>query len=117
MHPVWWWDGVAPTGLVTARTTPLKQRHLASNPFMTFFYWDPQHDTVAIDADAEWVDAADLANAWEAIKRVPAPVGFDPAMIWPDGPGSADCGMLRLSAHRIVATRAGQPGLMWRRSA
>ena len=35
---------------------------------------------------------------------MPGPVGFDPAIIWPSGPGSADCGFLRLTARRIVVT-------------
>jgi hypothetical protein len=113
MHPVWWWDGDRPTALVTARPTALKVRHLAANPSMSCFYWDPAHDTVAIDATAEWIDATERPRAWDAIKGVAAPVGFDPAMIWPAGPGADDCGILRLTAHRIVATPAGRPGLRW----
>ena len=45
---------------------------------------------------------------------MPGPVGFDPAIIWPGGPESADCGFLRLTARRIVVTPAGQPGVRWR---
>jgi general stress protein 26 len=114
MHPVWWWDG-SPGALVTARPTPLKVRHLAANPRVTCFYWDPAHDTVAIDATARWLDDAERADAWEAVKAVPSPVGFDPAMIWPDGPASPGCAMLRFTADRIVATPAGQPGVRWPR--
>lgn len=76
---------------------------------------DPQHDVVAIDAIAEWIDAGSRADAWEQIKAVEPPVGFDPAMIWPDGPESADCGFLRFEAHRVIATRAAQAGLIWSR--
>jgi hypothetical protein len=113
MHPVWWWDGDAPTALVTARPTPVKTRHLAVNPSVTCFYWDSAHDTVAIDATAEWVEADARGEAWDAVMSVAAPVGFDPAIIWPDGPSAADCGFLRLTAHRLVATLAGKPGLRW----
>ena len=113
MHPVWWWDGPAPVALVTARTTPLKVRHLAANPRVTCHYWDASHDTVAVDATAEWLDLAGREEAWERLRSVPPPVGFDPAMIWPDGPASPDSGILRFTAHRVVATAAGQPGLRW----
>ncbi len=117
MHPVWWWpeggDDGAPTAIVSARPTPVKVRHLAERPNVSCFYWDPAHDTVAIDAVAAWVPAAEVADAWEAVKGIDPPVGFDPALIWPDGPESADCGFLRLRATRIVATAAGQPGLRW----
>ena len=113
MHPVWWWDGAAPVALVTARPTALKVRHLAAHPVLTCFYWDPAHDTVAIDAAAEWIAPAGRAAAWDRVKGVEPPVGFDPAMIWPAGPASDDCGFLRLTAFRVVATPAGQPGHRW----
>jgi hypothetical protein len=114
MHPVWWWDGRHPVALVTARPTALKRRHLAANPVVSCFYWDPAHDTVAIDGDAEWLTPAERPGAWEQIKRVAPPVGFDPAMIWPTGPLTDDCGFMRLTARRIVVTPAGRPGLLWR---
>jgi len=114
MHPVWsWLDDDVPTALVSARPTPVKVAHLAANPRVSCFYWDPAHDTLAIDATAEWVPADRRADAWDRIAAVPPPVGFDPAIIWPDGPTSDDCGFLALRAHRIVATPAGKPGLRW----
>jgi hypothetical protein len=115
MHPVWCWEGDVPVGLVTARTTPIKIRHLEHRPVVSCFYWNPSHHTVAIDATATWLAPAAKLNAWEAIREVPAPVGFDPAMIWPDGPSADDCGILRLDPYRIVTTRAGQPQQLWRR--
>jgi hypothetical protein len=113
MHPVWWWDGPVPTAYVTARTTPVKVRHLAANPRLSCHYWDPAHDTVAIDATAEWLDLDGRRAAWAAIAAVAPPYGFDPGIVWPDGPTAADCGILRLTAHRVVATPAGRPGLRW----
>lgn len=117
MHPVWWWsgdDGV-PFALVSARrATPVKERHLAANPIVSCFYWDPAHDTVAIDATARWVEGGARAAAWEAVKGVAPPVGFDPAMIWPDGPTDPGCGFLRFEAHRLVVAPVGQPKLHWR---
>src|SRR6476620_3864665 len=82
MHPVWWWDRESPAALVSARPTPLKRAHLAANPFVSCYYWDPDHDTVAIDAVAEWVPERGRAAAWDAVKSVAAPVGFDPVVIW-----------------------------------
>jgi len=113
MHPVWWWDGDIPSALVTARPTALKKRHLAAHPVVSCFYWDPAHDTVAIDAAAEWLTPDARAMAWEQIRSVDAPVGFDPALIWPDGPASDDCAIIGLAAHRIVVTPAGRPGYLW----
>lgn len=114
MHPVWSWDDTGPTALVTSRRTPLKLAHLAVNPVVSCFYWDPHHDTVAIDARASWVAPGQVPAAWEQIAATPAPVGFDPAMIWPSGPDDPDCAILHLSAHRVLATPAGRPGLLWR---
>ena len=114
MHPVWFWAEDAPYALVTARPTPLKVRHLAAMPRVSCFYWDPTHDTVAIDATAAWLDEDATRAAWDAVKAIDPPVGFDPAMIWPDGPGSDDCRFLRFDAHRIRATPAAQPPLLWR---
>lgn len=116
MHPVWFWRDDVPVALVSARPTPIKMRHLDANRHVSCFYWDQAHDTVAIDATARWINLDDRSDAWRRIAEVPAPVGFDPTLIWPDGPGSADCAFLEFEAHRIVATPAGQPGLMWSRS-
>lgn len=117
MHPVWFWHDEQPVALVSARPTPLKVRHLDANPEVSCFYWDPAHDTVAIDATARWVDPDDRERAWRRIAEIPPPVGFDPTMIWPEGPTSVDCAFLHLDAHRIVVRPAGRPGLVWRRPA
>ncbi len=116
MHPVWFWDRTIPSGLVAARPTPLRVRHLEATPAVSCCYWDPSHDTVAIDAVASWLDADDRTAAWDAIAAVPPPVGFDPAAIWEDGPTAADCGILRLDPFRIVTTPVGGPAMIWSRS-
>jgi len=113
MHPVWFWDEEAPFALVTTRPTPLKVSHLAAHPEIACFYWDPVHDTVAIDATATWLDQVECRQAWQRILEVPPPVGFDPAMIWPEGLEAADCAFLRFQAYRMVATPAGTPGVRW----
>jgi general stress protein 26 len=113
MHPVWFWDDDAPQALVTARPTPIKVAHLAAHPTVSCFYWDPAHDTVAIDATASWLDRSQHDDAWRRIASVAPPVGFDPAIVWPEGPTSADCAFLMFEPHRIVATPAGRPGSRW----
>lgn len=113
MHPVWAWDGEVPVGLVTARTTALKVRHLAAHPHVSCFYWDPSHHTVAIDAVARWLPRDERIGAWRTIEATAPPVGFDPAMIWPDGPDSVDCGILELRATRIVTSPVGRQPLLW----
>ncbi|MEM9135463.1 MAG: pyridoxamine 5'-phosphate oxidase family protein [Actinomycetota bacterium] len=117
MHPVWFWDDDAPIALVSARPTPLKLAHLAAQPAVSCLYWDPAHDTVAVEATATWLPADQRQDAWDRIKAVPEPVGFDPAIIWPEGSGADDCAFLRFAAHRIVARPAGTPGLRWDRAA
>ncbi len=113
MHPVWFWDGDAPYALVTTRPTPLKVRHLEARSGVSCFYWDPCHDTVAVDAMTSWLEPSERKDAWRQIADVEPPVGFNPAIIWPEGPESDDCAFLRFDAHRIVATPAGKPGLRW----
>ena len=117
MHPVWFWDGDVPTALVSARPTRLKLAHLAAQSAVSCHYWDPAHDTVAIDAVAAWVPAGDRAAAWAAVASVPEPVGFDPAIVWPGGPGADDCAFLHLAAHRILAPPVGRPAVTWRAAA
>lgn len=112
MHPVWSWDG-PPTALVASRPTSLKRRHLAHKAMVSCTYWDPSHDTVTIDARAEWVPDGGLAHAWEAVRSAPAPVGFDPAMIWPEGPGAAGVAFVRLAAVRLVVAPGGVVAGRW----
>lgn len=106
----------APVALVSARHTPIKLAHLAAHPLVSCFYWDPEHDTVAIDAAARWVAPDRVPEAWERIRAIPPPVGFDPTIVWPDGPDDPGCAFLHLRAHRVLARPAGHAGLLWHRS-
>lgn len=114
LHPVWFWNEPAPVSLIATRPTPMKLAHIAAQPVISCFYWGEHHDTVAIDGTAEWILPENRSRAWEAIAALPEPVGFDPAIIWPDGPDSEDCAFLSVRAHRIVATPTGQPAARWR---
>ena len=113
MHPVWFWEEGEPYALVSARRTPLKVAHLDAHPAVACSYWDPSHATCVIDAAAAWLDEGELADTWDRIRAVPEPVGFDPAIIWPEGPDAEGVAFLRFDAHRIVATSPGAPSVRW----
>ncbi len=117
MHPVWVLGPTGVDGWVTTRRTPVKVRHLAGNPHVTCAYLAPDHDAAFFDGVASWAVGDERRLAWEVCLQAPPPVGFDPATIWPDGPASPDCGVLRLTASRIVATPAGRPGVRWQLAA
>ena len=107
VHPVWTsrLDGV--TGWLTTRKTPVKLRHLAGNPHVSFSYLAPNHDLAYFDCVAEWVDDPDgKLQCWNTFVRADPPVGYDPISIWTDGPGSPDFAALRLRPYRIQAGRA-----------
>jgi hypothetical protein len=114
VHPVWRWPVDGPVGYVTSRPTALRVAHIAAHPTMSFFYWSQQHDTVAIDAVARWVPADELLDVWNDIAATPAPVGFDPHIIWADGPTSADYAVLRVEAFRVIVRRGAQKLATWR---
>ena len=103
LHPIWETarDGTL-TGWITTRRTPLKLAHLTHAPFVSCSYWSPDHDTAVAECRARWeTDPAEAERVWELFRAAPAPLGHDPATIWPDGPGSADAGLLRLDPWRL----------------
>lgn len=117
MHPVWFREDDRLYALASARPTPLKLAHLEHSPYVSCSYWDPAHDVAVAECRAEWV--ADRHAAWARIAGVPAPVGFDPATIWPGGPDSPDCAFLRLTPWRLSVNSAarmmaGERPLTWR---
>ena len=65
VHPVWYWPAGGPVGYVASRPTPLRVAHIEAHPTMALFYWSPKHDTVAIDATAEWVPDLSLIHISE----------------------------------------------------
>lgn len=117
VHPVWRWLSDRPVGYVTSRPTPLRVAHIAAHPAMSFFYWSPKHDTVAIDASARWVPADELLDVWNEIASTPPPMGFDPHTIWPAGPTSDDYAVLRVEATRVIARQGVNKLPTWRASA
>jgi hypothetical protein len=119
VHPVWEIREGALRGLVGTRPTPLKRAHLAHAPHVSCTYWDPAHDVAVAECAARWLDEEERQDAWERIARAPAPVGYDPANIWPDGPASPEFAVIALEPWRVSAASAaalarGERAAVWR---
>ncbi|HVM09118.1 MAG TPA: pyridoxamine 5'-phosphate oxidase family protein [Acidimicrobiales bacterium] len=98
LHPLWTWDGAELTGIVATSPLSLKRRHIDAHPYVSFTYWQANHDTCTARCDVEW-DLSDEGRTagWEAFASAPAPVGYDPSIIpgW-DSPTSPGFGILKL---------------------
>ena len=120
LHPVWEAVDGGIHGWILSRPTPLKTRHLAANPHVSCSYLSASHDVAYFDCVAEWVDAPDeRRRVWDFVAAAPAPVGYDPATIFPDGPDSAGMRLLRLLPYRIqvglaVDLARGEKPRLWR---
>ncbi len=107
MHPIFEVVDGAPRGWALTDRTPLKDRHLAANPYVSCCYWSPAQNTVTIDCTASWVTDDDtLREAWELFAD-PEPPG------WGDLSGYGDAGihhprfnLLRLQPYRVQVLRA-----------
>ena len=98
LHPVW--EGRL--GWIATGRHTLKTKHLAGNANVALSYWDPQHDTVIVQAKAEWRDdAATRQRIWNLLKATPPPVGYDPALFWKGGPNDSSYGVLEITPYRI----------------
>jgi general stress protein 26 len=98
LHPIW--EGA--TGWIATGRQSHKAKHLAANPYVSLSYWDPQHKMIYADCRAEWDDSdASKRRIWDLYKNTPPPLGYDPAMIWRDGPGDPGFGLLKLTPWRI----------------
>ena len=98
LHPIW--EGT--TGWIATNRHSLKEKHLAKNPNVSLGYWDREAGLAYVDCLAEWDDAPEQKRRiWELFKATPPPLGYDLAMIWPQGPDDPDYGLLKLTAHRI----------------
>lgn len=104
VHPVWQLrDGVL-RGWLTTRRSPLKVRHLAANPHVSLAYLAANHDLAYFDCTAEWIEhETGKRECWDIFRDAPAPVGYDPAAIWPDGPESPGFAVLRFQPCRVQA--------------
>jgi hypothetical protein len=117
VHPVWEMTAEGLLGRVCTRATPTKRAHLAVSPYASCSYWDSRHDVAVAECAAEW--DPDPAVSWPAFSVPPPPAGFDPATIFPDGPGTPGAAVIllrpwRLRWGRATDLAAGQPQLVWR---
>jgi len=107
LHPYWELADGRLTGWVITRSTPLKRAHLTHSPYLSCCYWDPVHDVAVAECRAEWVDdTVEREHAWRLFRAAPPPLGYDPAQIFPDGPGSPGSAVLRLTPWRLRVTEA-----------
>jgi hypothetical protein len=121
VHAVWerGGDGDRIVGWLGSRPTPFRRRHIENTPFVSCFYWDPAHDVAVAECEVTWIeDDEGRRNAWERLSAAPAPMGYDPAPIWRDGPTGDDFVALRLDPWRVqaksaAAMAAGEPYLVW----
>ncbi|MCB1644039.1 MAG: pyridoxamine 5'-phosphate oxidase family protein [Pseudomonadales bacterium] len=98
LHPIW--EGH--TGWVATGRHSHKALHIAGNPWVSLSYWDQQHEQVYAECQAAWADDEETrVRIWELYKATPAPLGYDPAMIWPQGPEDESYGVLKLTPWRI----------------
>jgi hypothetical protein len=56
LHPIFVVRNGRPLGWALTGRTPLKTRHLASNPHIGCSYWNPSHDPVFVECVASWVE-------------------------------------------------------------
>jgi uncharacterized pyridoxamine 5'-phosphate oxidase family protein len=120
LHPIWEVIGGAPVGYIATGRHSLKEKHLARNPYVSLSYWDQEHQQVYVDAKSEWSDGPEeRQRIWDLYKSTPPPLGYDPGMIWRNGPLADDFGVMRLEPWRVemwslddLANR--QPPLVWR---
>ncbi|MEZ4769858.1 MAG: pyridoxamine 5'-phosphate oxidase family protein [Caldilineales bacterium] len=103
LHPIWQWDGERLAGWIGTRPTPIKQAHLAANPYMSLNYWSPTHDTCVAECQAALeFDHATRTMVWDLFVNGPVPVGYDPAIVpgW-DNPLSDAFAVIRLHPWRL----------------
>jgi general stress protein 26 len=98
LHPIW--EGS--TGWIATGRQSLKAKHLEKVPYISLTYWTPEHQQVYAECAAEWDDSqAQKTRIWDLYKNTPPPLGYDPGMIWKDGPEDPTYGLLKLTPWRI----------------
>ncbi len=109
LHPVWQIVDERPVGWVIGFKTPVKVRHLASNPRIACMYWTPEQSTVAIDAIATWADDDETRHAvWDLLAGTPGPMGYDPTILGFEDWRNPVFTPLRLDPTRIQMLRGEQ---------
>jgi uncharacterized pyridoxamine 5'-phosphate oxidase family protein len=120
LHPIWEVIDGKLAGYIATGRHSFKEKHIARNPYVSLSYWDAAQEQVYVDAKAEWSDAPEeRQRIWDLFKSTPPPLGYDPGMIWRNGPLADDFGVLRLEPWRVEvwsleALAQRQPPLVWR---
>lgn len=116
LHPIW--EGS--TGWIATGRHSLKEKHLAANPYISLTYWTPEHKQLYAECRTEWHDdPSEKARIWELYKDTPPPLGYDPGMIWKEGPTDPEFGVLKLVPWRIEVSSimdmmSGKEPQVWR---
>lgn len=97
VHPVW--EGTI--GWITTQPATAKLNQLRANPAVSLAYIADPFKPVYVECRAVWQnDPATRQHVWDLCKRLPPPLGYDPAEVWGDIE-SAGYGVVRLEAWRI----------------
>jgi hypothetical protein len=115
LHPIW--EGS--TGWIA--TVPLSQGEAPRGQSLHFApYWTPEHKQLYAECRTEWEDGSiTKTRIWELYKSTPPPLGYDPAMIWKEGPADPTYGVLKLIPWRIEVSSimdmmSGKEPQVWR---
>lgn len=103
-HPIWVVEDGKPVGYWSTTPHSHKRKHLARNPHVALSYWDPVHEQIYIDAEADWLDTPeDRERIWQLYKDTPEPLGYDLAVwgFWKAGPQGKNFGVLRFRPSRV----------------
>ncbi len=110
LHPNW--EGT--TGWIATGRHSHKEKHLANNPNVSLSYWDQSQAIVYAECVAEWADdQATKQRIWDFFKSNPEPYGYDPAIIWKNGPDE-NFGVLKLTPSRIEIAGLAEQSRVWR---
>jgi hypothetical protein len=90
-----------PVGWVVTSKTPVKARHLATNPHVACSYWSPAQNVVYIDCIASWVDDDAKQQVWDLFMTTPPPLGYDLSGFGEEGIRNPLFTPLRLDAWRV----------------
>jgi uncharacterized pyridoxamine 5'-phosphate oxidase family protein len=102
LHPVWEIIDGKPVGWIFTTPSPVKAKHLASNPNVAISYASVTGELVLGQCAAGWVeDAATKKHVYDLINNTPEPVGFDLGLFFIDSSEHPAFHVLRLDPTMI----------------
>jgi hypothetical protein len=122
VHPLWELDGDLPVGWVLTRRTPAKVAHVGHRPYASVSYWSDAQTTAVAECGIGWANSvSDRLRAWDLAASLPAPLGFDPSVMFDGGPCGDDFALLRLEPWQIQVRTvddllAGRRPWIWKRT-